>query len=334
MKAQELIAAIVQQTTVLIAQISTAAGIRAPLAGIADQVFVSLAREIEAQGVGRKVVADMFGLAIRSYQKKVQRLAESQTVGARTLWEAVLDHVRAHGPLPRSRLLERFARDPEREVTAVLNDLVTSGLVYASGRGEGAIYGVTSEADRRALDDVVDSDALAMRVWAHVFEHPGTTASALIEAFTDTVAVQRAVEQLLSDSRLRPVPLPLDPAAPLFAEKLMIPVGVPHGWEVAVMQHHRAVTAALAAKVRQSGGRSAHGDRIGGATYTFGVHDGHPNAEQVYALLASFRAQVEQLFRDVSSYNDAHPEHEGKRARVTFYFGQNVVEADAVKEPQ
>ena len=68
MDTRHLIEGIVQQTTVLIAQISTAAGLRAPLARVADQVFLELAREIEAQGVGRKVVADMFGLALRTYQ--------------------------------------------------------------------------------------------------------------------------------------------------------------------------------------------------------------------------------------------------------------------------
>ena len=45
-----LIDGIVRQTTVLIAQLSTASGVRAPLAHVADQVFLSLAREIEAQG--------------------------------------------------------------------------------------------------------------------------------------------------------------------------------------------------------------------------------------------------------------------------------------------
>ncbi|HMJ12174.1 MAG TPA: hypothetical protein VK524_12205 [Polyangiaceae bacterium] len=77
MDTRHLIEGIVQQTTVLIAQISTAAGLRAPLARVADQVFLELAREFEAQGVGRKVVADMFGLALRTYQKKVARLSES-----------------------------------------------------------------------------------------------------------------------------------------------------------------------------------------------------------------------------------------------------------------
>ena len=46
-----LIDGIVRQTTVLIAQLSTSSGIRAPLAHVADQVFLELAREIEAQGV-------------------------------------------------------------------------------------------------------------------------------------------------------------------------------------------------------------------------------------------------------------------------------------------
>jgi hypothetical protein len=53
MDAKLLIDAIVRQTTVLIAQLSTAAGIRAPLAHVADQVFLDLASEIEALGVGR-----------------------------------------------------------------------------------------------------------------------------------------------------------------------------------------------------------------------------------------------------------------------------------------
>jgi hypothetical protein len=39
--------AIVRQTTVLIAQLATSAGIRAPLAHIAGETFLSLTRELE-----------------------------------------------------------------------------------------------------------------------------------------------------------------------------------------------------------------------------------------------------------------------------------------------
>jgi hypothetical protein len=76
MNSAYMIDAIVRHTTVLIAQVATAAGVRAPLAHVAEHVFLDLVREIERQGVARKVVADMFGLALRSYQRRVQRLSE------------------------------------------------------------------------------------------------------------------------------------------------------------------------------------------------------------------------------------------------------------------
>ena len=59
METRIVIDAIVQQTTLLIAQLATSAGIRAPLAHLADQVFLDLGRELEQQGLSRKVVADM-----------------------------------------------------------------------------------------------------------------------------------------------------------------------------------------------------------------------------------------------------------------------------------
>jgi hypothetical protein len=58
MDSRRLIDAIVRQTTILIAQVSTTAGIRSPLARVADQVFLELSRELEGQGVTRKVAAD------------------------------------------------------------------------------------------------------------------------------------------------------------------------------------------------------------------------------------------------------------------------------------
>jgi hypothetical protein len=163
-----LIDGIVRQTTVLIAQLSTASGVRSPLAHVADQVFFSLAREIEAQGVRKQVVADMFGLAMRSYQKKMQRLTESGTVRDRTLWEAVLEFVATESPT-RSRIAQRFAHDGERELSAVLNDLVSSGLVYTTGAQGGVVYGATSPEVRQAVQRQHDTDALLNLVWLMVF---------------------------------------------------------------------------------------------------------------------------------------------------------------------
>ena len=57
-----LIDAIVRQTMVLTAQLATQAGARAPLAHVANQVFLDLVGELTNQGLGRKVIADMFGV--------------------------------------------------------------------------------------------------------------------------------------------------------------------------------------------------------------------------------------------------------------------------------
>ena len=160
MNTKLLIDSIVQQTTVLIAQLSTSAGVRAPLAHVADEIFVSLAKAIEEQGVGRKVVADMFGLALRTYQRKVQRLTESATVRERTLWEAILELLTERGATTKAAVVAAFARDDERRVLAVLSDLVQSGLVFSSGRGQATLYRVTSEAERQTLGRTGDADAL------------------------------------------------------------------------------------------------------------------------------------------------------------------------------
>ena len=112
-----LIDNIVRQTTVLIAELATAAGIRAPLAHVANEVFLDLVRELEAQGVGRKVIADMFGIALRSYQVKVQRLSESQTHRDHSLWEAVLERLRSLGTVSRAELLSHFSRDDPATLT-------------------------------------------------------------------------------------------------------------------------------------------------------------------------------------------------------------------------
>ena len=79
MNARLLIDAILQQSSVLVAQIATSGGLRAPLAHIANEVFLDVARALEVQGVSRKVGADMFGMALRAYIRKVQRLEESTT---------------------------------------------------------------------------------------------------------------------------------------------------------------------------------------------------------------------------------------------------------------
>src|SRR5215510_13399805 len=128
MDSQVLIDQVVRQTMILIAQMATSGGARAPLAHIADRVFLELARELEAQGLSRKVTADMFGVALRSYRRRIQRLSESVTVRGRTLWAAVLDFVPQDRLGTRAEVLTKFHLDEEVQVRAILSDLCESGL--------------------------------------------------------------------------------------------------------------------------------------------------------------------------------------------------------------
>ena len=131
-----LIDALVRQTTVLIAQLATAAGSRAQLAHAANQVFLDLVHELKDQGLGNKVIADMFGLSLRTYHNKIARLAESGTDRGRSLWEAVFAYVQQRDATSRADLMLRFCGDDEGLVRGVLKDLVDSGLLFRAGRGD------------------------------------------------------------------------------------------------------------------------------------------------------------------------------------------------------
>ncbi len=313
-----LIDGVVRQTTVLIAQLSTSAGVRAPLAHVADQVFLELAREIEAQGVRRQVVADMFGLALRSYQKKMRRLTESATVLDQTLWTAVLSFVEAGQPT-RKRVLERFGRDGGREVAAVLKDLVRSGLVSTTGASEQAEYAVTTEAVRDKLRLAGDLESLAGIGWLAIFRREVTTRPELIAYLgADPKLAEAALGELLRTGRV------MEREGVLESTNLVLPLGSEQGWEAALLDHFRAVTVAIATKVRGGVGAASAADRIGGSTYTFTVSPSHPLEAEVYQTLKRVRASVHELWDRVAAHNEAHPPDPETSTRVTFYLGQTL----------
>ncbi len=323
MNVKLLIDGIVRQTTVLIAQLSTAAGVRAPLSHVADQVFLSLAKEIEAQGVGRKVVADMFGMALRAYQKKVQRLAESSSFRERTLWEGVLDFITDEGTVVRSRVLDRFQYDGERETIAVLGDLVNSGLIYASGRGAATLYGVTTEAERQRL--VLEADAASVQdmVWGWIYRNPNGSPQDIRRVIRCTdEQLEAALAQLAREGRVQIEGQ--GETRRLQATNFLIRVGTERGWESAVFDHFQAVTSAIGAKLHGGRHYSQHGDTLGGSTLRFQIERGHPYEAKVLGLLSRLRRELDAFWQEVSDYNDAHPIDPTRRVDVCFYFGQGV----------
>jgi hypothetical protein len=322
-----LIDAIVHQTTVLIAQLSTASGIRAPLAHVADQVFLELSREIEAQGVSRKVAADMFGLAIRTYQKKVQRVTESVTARDRTLWQAVLEHLQERGSISRRELLEHFHGDDPIVVGSVLNDLVSSGLVYKTGSSDTTIFGVTREQDLARTLREQRRESLAPIAWVMIYRAGGATRAALREQLTvDDDALEEALATLEAAGQVRRAG---EGAEALYsADTFVVPVDAESGWEAAVFDHFQTVVRAIGTKVRRGVARSTHDDVIGGATLSFDIHPGHPHKDAVLGLLKRVRVDANELWNSVQRYNDENPVPEDTKMEISFYFGQCVTPAD------
>jgi hypothetical protein len=312
-----LIDGIVRQTTVLIAQISTASGSRSPLAHLTDEVFLSLARELEAQGVRKQVVADMFGLAMRSYQKRMQKLTESASQRDKTLWEAVLEFIGDQHPT-RQRVLERFAYDGERDVIAVLNDLVRSGLAYSTGPEETAVFGLTTEDARRAVQREGDKESLESWAWYLVFRGEARTRAELQAALRcDPEMTAELMRELLASGRLT------EDQGELAASNLVLSLDVESGWETAVIDHYRAVAVAIAKKVR-AGIEHRRDESTGGSTFTFTLTPGHPFEEKVSSLLSRVRSEVQGLWLEVSEYNAGKPEDLERSKRVTFYCGQST----------
>ncbi len=324
MNTKLLVDNILRQTTVFVAQLCTAAGVRAPLAHIADEVFLGLARQLEEQGVSRKVAADMFGLALRGYQKKVQRLTESVTQRDKTLWEAVVEFLRDEGSATRARIFERFRGEPEGAVAAILADLVGNGLVYCTGRGVTVLYGLTSSDDlnRLARGELRDSVPEMVALLA-CREGPISEAELSARLCVDAEVVQSALVALQAEGRLRVD----EETGEVSSAVLHIPVGAEKGWEAAVLDHFQSVVRALLTKLRQ-GPVSRAADVVGGQTLSFDLRRGHPLEGEVLGLLAEVRGRASELWQRTVDSNADDPIAEEEKVVVTFYCGQSVKEPD------
>jgi DNA-binding MarR family transcriptional regulator len=323
LKPQLLVHGIVQQTMVLIAQIATVGGVRAPLTRVANQVFLDLTNELAAQGLGRHVIADMFGMALRTYHRKVRAVAESQTDRGRSVWEAVLEHIREHEPVTGRQVAERFRNDDAQVVSGVLSDLTNSGLCYRSGRAQDAVYRIAAAADFAAHDDHEHrADAEEYLVWLAAYRQGPATIEQIAEALNlaaETCA--RALDRLLQEGRVRQQ---RDADGTRYvSERFDVPVGSEGGWEAAVLDHFQAMVGAICVKLRAGASRSQHSDATGGGTYTFGVWPGHPYEEEARSVLPRVRELVSELRERVDRHN-ASAAGPAAQTPVVFYMGQYV----------
>jgi hypothetical protein len=269
----------------------------------------------------------MFGLALRSYQLKLQRLQESASEAGVTLWSAVRSFIEQRGAVARLDIVRRFARDDEATVRGILSDLVESGLVYRTGRGDATIYRVTPRDDLVDLAESDSADARPALVWLTVCREGPMAALAIAEATRIPIEqLETVLDALVADARVQRI---VEEQEVLFsAQRCLIPVGDEAGWEAALLDHYQAVLNAIAAKVTAGAKRSAPADQTGGATYTFELWPGHPHELTVRGLLARLRAEAAGTWDEVSTYNAANHGSERGRFNVTFYLGQYLRSED------
>jgi hypothetical protein len=324
MNVRVLIHSIVRQTTVLIAQLATSGGVRAPLAQIANQVFLDLTSELEEQGVSRKVSADMFGMALRAYQKKIQRLNESSTFQGKSLWEAVLERFDSGHVLARAEVMRRFRHDDEVLVRGVLHDLVESGLISCSGSGARAVYRKTTLEERSAF--ARNGEGLEDFVWALVFREGPLTIEQLARASSLTPdALSVPLVRLQDQGRVSFA------GGTWHAHGFSVPLGAEAGWEAAMFDHYHALVKTLCARMAAPPEKSELRDEIGGSTYTMSVWPGHPVAEEARSTLRRFREQLAELQTRVRQYNSRHVVPANYQA-ISVYAGQCITEEGLPQE--
>jgi len=317
-----LIHAIVRQTTILIAQLATSQGVRAPLAQVANQVFMDLVRELERQGLSRKVSADMFGMGLRTYRRKIQRLSESSTERGRSLWEVVLEYAKEHPLVTRREILTRFPRDDEAQIRAVLRDLCDSQLLFSSGSGPNISYRAASDEELALLQRKLGPDGLDELVVALMYREGPLTLQQIAErAQGEASVIELTLERVVAAGRVER--LEEDGVVRYLAQALVIPLGAPAGWEAAVFDHFKALVTTVLSRL--SANRStAPDDPIGGSTYTIDVWPDHPLAEEVYGSLGRIRTMLSDLRKRVTDFNQARELPE-VHTRAVIYVGQCLI---------
>lgn len=316
-----LLDAIVAQTTVLLAQLATTSGSRTRLAHTANQVFLDLVSELKRQGLGNKVIADMFGLALRTYHDKVQRLSESHTFRGHSLSTAIFDFIQGKPSVPRQEVLRRFSRDNERIVRSVLRDLVETGLLFRTGKGAQVAYKAATAADAALSDHTLERTANLLWVTIHHFG-PLTLAEMATQMRVHSHELQPALQELLTTGRV------VEDAGTgevkrYRADDCVIERSNELGWEGAVFDHYQAVVSALTARLRDNAG-SLPENWQGGTTFTYDLWEGHPHLEEVAAFLEDSRKLGRELRRKVEDFNQAHEADERRRLTFLAYVGQSV----------
>jgi hypothetical protein len=255
----------------------------------------------------------MFGMALRSYRRRIRQLSESSTEQGRSLWEAVLDYLSRGSLVTREQLLRRFHRDEEVLVKGVVNDLCESGLVFKLGTGKDAAYRAATADELAELRE--RSEGLNELVWVLVYREGPIDEAELGKKVTLRPELLSATLAALVESGR----VGRDEQGRFACRSVVLEPGSSAGWEAGLFDHFQAVVKTMCVRLR----RGANGPRAresGGSTYTLSIWAGHPFEEEVRSFLPQFRERLSKLRQDIKDYNDRNP-LPNHYDRVTVYGG-------------
>ncbi len=216
----------------------------------------------------------------------------------------------------------------------VLEDLVQRDLVVRSGRDDRVSYSIRTHQELLTLgakSKYPESDSLVPLVWVLIFREGPLSLVQLARLVPATMReLESALAVLVSDGKVSRVQVGGDEV--LAVKEVVIPIGESAGWEAAVIDHHRMVSNAIAAKVASGCRQSSSDDRVGGTTLTFDLWAGHPKEQTVCDLLSDTRQRVLSVWNEVEQYNKSSSV--AADYQVHFYCGQYLVSEEQPREEE
>lgn len=317
---------LVREMGIFVSHLATYNGERKPLAHSLDLMFLTIAEELDRQGISRKVAADMFEMVLRSYQRKIKRLeVRINDHDAFTIWKELYEKIYEEEEAEREQLLATYKGDRVAIVKSALKELVEAGLLDSKTRG-GATYYTPSEG--MIEHESAYQDRLYWLVWVSVCRGQILAYEELVEQMEplgfSTGELDAILEQLCAHGRIERQ-LPDGPDGQVFyiSSVCVIAPEQSFGWEAGLFDHIRTVLSSITRKMKwMRDGVKAPGV-LGGSTYGFDLWEGHPYEEQILALLAKHRGEFSALRGEIDRFNADQPAlSEELMYRVIFYFGQ------------
>ena len=201
--------------------------------------------------------------------------------------------------------------------------LVSSGLVYRTGRGDGVSYRALDPEQLKA--SAAQSEEGLLNLVRITVQQRGPLDLTELELIT-ALPIERLTDALQELTRSGLIAHDVGTDKTLYSSAgCVLPLNDPKGWEAAVFDHYQAMVGALCAKLSAQTRGAQLDDVIGGSTFGFEVWPGHPHYDEVRGLLKHFRQQCMELRERMSQYNQ-QAEAPPQRQRVITYFGQNVLD--------